>query len=391
MGFIDGDAAWYAQEMARRAANRAAQEAAREQARIDREQYEAASSASYRSRASEPAPSGNPFRNLTMWELVSQRDEYVKKLEAAQRSLDGPRERAARDMIDLANYEIDRRNNFHTLSKSERAAMAREQAQQDDELRREYDKLKGDFAHRGEQLNYAFGRLREVKQQVKDRDRELEKVRAELDDAHAQIDLKTSIIMSHQDELERLGAENDALARQRTSLASALDHEHHLRIEGQSYVETRREFDAGKHDGIDLSAHARELLALMDRQEHDFENARAEELSPAEFDERERVEREIARLTTPYQELPGSEKRERLAETAGRLTAIADEVRAVDPEVAADIDHAITGMHSRVLGGEEPHEVDKAQRPIKELREQNEWPSSFDDDTDGQDSTASSF
>lgn len=390
MGFIDGDAAWYAQEMARRAANRAAQEAAREQARIDREQYEAASSASYRSRASEPAPSGNPFRNVTMREIIRQRDEYVKKLEAAQRSLDGPRERAARDMLDLANYEIDRRNYFHTLSKSERAAMAREQAQQNDELRREYDKLKGDYAHRGEQLDYVFGRLREVKQQVKDRDRELKKVRAELDDAHAQIDLKTSIIMSHQDELERLGAENNALARQRTSLASALDHEHHLRIEGQSYVETRREFDAGEHDGIDLSAHARELLALMDRQEHDFEHARAEELSPAELDERERVEREIARLTTPYQELPGGEKRERLAETAGRLTAIADEVRAVDPEVAADIDHAITGMHSRVLGGEEPHEVDKAQRPIKELREQNEWPSSFDDDTDGQDSTASS-
>ena len=390
MGFIDGDAAWYAQEMARRAANRAAQEAAREQARIDREQYEAASSASYRRRASEPAPSGNPFRNLTMRELVRQRDEYVKKLEAAQRSLDGPRERAARDMIDLANYEIDRRNNFHTLSDSERAAMAREQAQQDDELRREYAKLKGNYAHRGEQLDYAFGRLREVKQRVKDRDRELEKIRAELDDAHAQIDLKTSIIMSHQNELERLGEGNDALARQRTSLVSALDREHHLRIEGQSYVETRREFDAGEHASIDLSAHARELLALMDRQERDFEHARAEELSPAEFDERERVEREIARLTTPYQELPGGEKRERLAETAGRLTAIADEVRAVDPEVAADIDHAITGMHSRVLGGEGPHEVDKAQRPIKELREQNESPSSFDDDTDGQDSTASS-
>ena len=85
MGFIDGDAAWYAQEMARRAANRAAQEAAREQARIDREQYEAASSASYRSRASEPAPSGNPFRYVTMQEIIRQRDGFIRADDAGAR------------------------------------------------------------------------------------------------------------------------------------------------------------------------------------------------------------------------------------------------------------------------------------------------------------------
>lgn len=143
MGFIDGDAAWYAQEMARRAANRAAQEAAREQARIDREQYEASSGASYGSWASGPAPELSPFRNLTMQELIRQRDGFIKELEEARRTLNGPGERSARDMIDLANYEIDRRNNFHTLSESERAALERKKAQQQcDKLRKERDELR---------------------------------------------------------------------------------------------------------------------------------------------------------------------------------------------------------------------------------------------------------
>lgn len=371
MGMTDADAMIYADIMAKQAARQAAQEAAREQARIDREQYESSSGASYGSWASGPAPELSPFRNLTMRELVRQRDEYVKKLEAAQRSLDGPRERAARDMIDLANYEIDRRNNFHTLSESERAAMAREQAQQNDELRREYDKLKSDYAHRGEQLDSAFGLLRTVRQRVKDRDRELEKVRAELDDAHAQIDLKTSIIMSHQDGLKRLNAENDALARQRTSLVSTLDSEHQARVESGAYIEMRRAIDEGSYDGVVLSERARELLALMDRREHDFERMRLEELSPAEASERRRVEAEIKRVTTPYMELPEGRMRDELVDTAGRLSAIADELADIDPDTAETINRAVTGMHARLEEMPKvPHEVaDDDVRPADEEME----------------------
>ncbi len=159
MGFIDGDAAWYAQEMARRAANRAAQEAAREQERIDRERYESSSRSGYGSWAKGPAPSGNMFANLTMDELIRKRNQLIEDLKADQLSGNGSREHQTRELLGAANHEIDYRNNFDVLSKTERAEIKRLASKQNEELRKERDALRTKLNDLSEQMRRSFHSL----------------------------------------------------------------------------------------------------------------------------------------------------------------------------------------------------------------------------------------
>lgn len=155
MGFIDGDAAWYAQEVARRAANRAAQEAAREQARIDRERYEAESSRGNGSwsMGTAPASGRNMYADWETWALIQRRNELIKEFEEAKRTGDGRGERNAQFFLESANSEIDRRANFDTLSKYERS-MLECQNQQNEKLQKERDDLRA-------QLNDLRRRLKE--------------------------------------------------------------------------------------------------------------------------------------------------------------------------------------------------------------------------------------
>lgn len=221
MGLIDGDAAWYAQEMARRAANRAAQEAAREQERIDRERYESSSRSGYGSWAKGPAPSGNMFAKLTMDALIQKRNEYIEELKRAEQSLDGSRAAQVRDLLESANCEIDRRNNFDVLSKTERAEIERLASKQNEELRKERDALKDKVHERNVQLNSAYDQIAEWKKGAERDKRTIANLQGELEDAHRALDEAQKLIEELCERLKRLEAAGSSTDGQDSTAASS--------------------------------------------------------------------------------------------------------------------------------------------------------------------------
>lgn len=206
MGFIDGDAAWYAQEMARRAANRAAQEAAREQERIDRERYESSNRSGYGSWAKGPAPSGNPFARATLDEIKQDRDMYARQLEEAEIAGDRSLAYQMRGLVEIANQEIDRRNNFDVLSKTERAEIERLASKQNEELRKERDALKDKVHERNVQLNSAYDQIAEWKKGAERDKRTIANLQGELEDAHRALEEARKLIEELCERLKRLEA-----------------------------------------------------------------------------------------------------------------------------------------------------------------------------------------
>lgn len=221
MGFIDGDAAWYAQEMARRAANRAAQEAAREQERIDRERYESSNRSGYGSWAKGPAPSGNMFANMSMDDLVRERNQLIEELKAAQLSGIGSREHQARELLGAANHEIDYRNNFDVLSKSERAEIKRLASKQNEELRKERDALKDKVHERNVQLNSAYDQIAGWKKGAERDKRTITNLQGELDEAYRALEEARKLIEELCERIKRLEAAANSTDGQDSAASSS--------------------------------------------------------------------------------------------------------------------------------------------------------------------------
>lgn len=221
MGFIDGDAAWYAQEMARRAANRAAQEAAREQERIDRERYESSNRSGYGSWAKGPAPSGNPFARATLDEIKQDRDMYARQLEEAEIAGDRSLAYQMRGLVEIANQEIDRRNNFDVLSKTERAEIERLASKQNEELRKERDALEDRVHERNQRINEAYDKVSRLRKDLKQTKEDLSASREELKETRSALDEAQKLIEELREQIERLEAAGSSTDGQNLTVASS--------------------------------------------------------------------------------------------------------------------------------------------------------------------------
>ncbi len=221
MGFIDGDAAWYAQEMARRAANRAAEQAAREQERIDRERYESSNRSGYGSWAKGPAPSGNPFARATLDEIKQDRDMYARQLEEAEIAGDRSLAYQMRGLVEIANQEIDRRNNFDVLSKTERAEIERLASKQNEELRKERDALEDRVHERNQRINEAYDKVSRLRKDLKQTKEDLSASREELKETRSALDEAQKLIEELREQIERLEAAGSSTDGQNLTVASS--------------------------------------------------------------------------------------------------------------------------------------------------------------------------
>ena len=221
MGVIDGDAACYAQEMARRAANRAAEQAAREQERIDRERYESSNRSGYGSWAKGPAPSGNPFARATLDEIKQDRDMYARQLEEAEIAGDRSLAYQMRGLVEIANQEIDRRNNFDVLSKTERAEIERLASKQNEELRKERDALEDRVHERNQRINEAYDKVSRLRKDLKQTKEDLSASREELKETRSALDEAQKLIEELREQIERLEAAGSSTDGQNLTVASS--------------------------------------------------------------------------------------------------------------------------------------------------------------------------
>lgn len=149
-------------------------------------------------------------------------------------------------------------------------------------------------------------------------------------------------------ELERLEIGYDSLSSDRASL----DCEYQLLVERKAYREMEHRIHFGGYRNF--AENIDRLLAVAYGQKSDFERKRDADPS---------IEREAKRASKLHTDFPVGKERDVLMEAAGRLSAIADAMRARDPRFAGCLDWEVIRIHERVF-------YDGLRRLIRQSRHQ---------------------
>lgn len=146
---------------------------------------------------------------------------YARQLEEAEIAGDRSLAYQMRGLVEIANQEIDRRNNFDVLSKTERAEIERLASKQNEELRKERDALEDRVHERNQRINEAYDKVSRLRKDLKQTKEDLSASREELKETRSALDEAQKLIEELREQIERLEAAGSSTDGQNLTVASS--------------------------------------------------------------------------------------------------------------------------------------------------------------------------